>query len=152
MWDPVCVCPSEANWGSGPQSPTRSRCTEGLLVRRSRFQSHRSPPDGWPHTSAPRGRKESFLFFLPYSSCVLKWREQPCWWRTCSLRGPMFLTGGGWQGRSTTKMWLLREAELTRLDTVTSTLNSPVLMRETQAQVHITVVSEGFITDGLRNE
>ena len=48
---------------------------------------------------------------------------------TCILRGPMFLTGGGRQGRSTTKMGLLREAELTRLDTVTFTVNSPVLRR-----------------------
>lgn len=41
----------------------------------------------------------------------------------------MFLTAGGWQGRVTTKMWLLREAELTRLKAVTVTLNSPVLQR-----------------------
>lgn len=39
----------------------------------------------------------------------------------------MFLTGGGWQGRVTTKMWLLREEELTRLKTVAVTRNSPVL-------------------------
>lgn len=48
---------------------------------------------------------------------------------TCNLEGPIFLTAGGWQGCVTTKMWLLREAELTRLKTVTVTLNSPVLQK-----------------------
>lgn len=33
------------------------------------------------------------------------------------------------------KMWLLREAELTRLKTVTATLNSPVLQRGRQFHI-----------------
>lgn len=49
---------------------------------------------------------------------------------TCILSGPMFLTAGGLQGRSTTNICAVREAELTRLDTVTSTVNSPVLHGE----------------------
>lgn len=69
------------------------------------------------------------FFFLPYSTILHVEVIVLLVKCTCSFRGPMFFTGGGWQGRSTTKMWPLREAELTRLDTVTSTLNSPVLQR-----------------------
>lgn len=46
---------------------------------------------------------------------------------TWILLGPMFFTGGGWHGSTMTNTCPFKEAELTRLVTITSTINSPVL-------------------------
>lgn len=126
----VCLCLCGAKGRPSLLSQTRSRCSAGLPSH-NQLQPHRSRPDGWPHTVEPWRHKRTedvgcFVILLAPSTFRMEEAVQKviC---TCNFKGPMFLTGGGWQGRSTTKMWLLREAELTRLDAVTVTLNSPVL-------------------------
>lgn len=46
---------------------------------------------------------------------------------TCTFRGPIFFTRGGWHGSRTTKSCFLREAALTSLKASTWTVNSPSL-------------------------
>lgn len=82
----------------------------------------------WQHSYRWHTHLTNIIFRRSWDVCIITGDCLP----TCNFKGPMFLTGGGWQGRFTTKMWLLREAELTRLDTVTVTLNSPVLQRVKQ--------------------
>lgn len=60
---------------------------------------------------------------------------------TWILLGPMFFTGGGWHGSRTTNMCPFKEAELTRLETVTSTANCPVLHDEMFNSITLTLSS-----------
>lgn len=54
----VCACLRGAKGSPVLQSPTRSRCSEGLLKRHNPLPSHRSPQDGSPRISAPWRGKE----------------------------------------------------------------------------------------------